>query len=42
MLLVFESPAKLLHDQPVYKLVRALGLKETRFYRYRLYDTPIR
>jgi hypothetical protein len=44
MLVVFETPANFLQQQPVYydKLVHALGLKEARFCRCRLYDTPIR
>ena len=44
MLVVFETPANFLQQQPVYydKLRHALGLKETRFCRCRLYDTSIR
>ena len=44
MLVVIETPANFLQQQPVYydKLVYALGLKEARFCRCRLYDTPIR
>ena len=44
MLVVFETPANFLQQQPVYydKLVHALGLKEARFCRCRLYDTLIR
>ena len=43
MLAVFETPANFMQQQPVYydKLVHALGLKETRFCRCRLYETPI-
>ena len=44
MLVVFESPAKFVQQQPVYhdKLVHAPGLKETRFCRCRLCGTSIR
>jgi hypothetical protein len=44
MLVVFETPANFLQQQPVYydKLRHALGLKEARFCRCRLYGTPIR
>ena len=42
-LVVFETPATILQQRPAYydKLVYALGLKETRFCRCRLYDTAI-